>query len=69
MLVSNTIEEITEEVDPPVPGTAYINFDDGTYYFRLSMRSCVLYLDQTITGTDFTGDEGTDWDDIFTKSL
>ena len=69
MLVSNTIGEIIEVVDPPVPGTSYINFDDGYYYFRLAMRSCELNLDQTITGTDFTGDEGTDWDDIFTKSL
>ena len=69
MLVSNTIEEITEEVDPPVSGTEELPLDDGTYYFRLHIRSCVLHLDKVIIGTDFSGSQPGDWDDIWTKQL
>jgi hypothetical protein len=35
--------------------------------FRLIVRSNYLCLDQTITGTGFSGIQGTDWDNVWAK--
>ena len=58
---------VTNRVTPP----AQALFDDGAYYFRLQVRSGVLYMDQTITSLGFGGGsiEGTDWDDIINYDL
>lgn len=47
-------------------GTNYV-YTDGVSTFRLNVRSGiehVLYIDQEITDTGFSGDQGTDWDVI-----
>lgn len=46
-----------------------LEWTDGFSYFRIQVRSGSLFLDQTRTGTGFDGDEGYDWDSIWSKKL
>ena len=60
-----TLMSMVNNVAPP----SAVLFDDGSYYFRLQVRTCLLNMDQTMTGTGFAGTEGVDWDDILNYDL
>ena len=50
-----------------LPGEKF--WDDTVNFFRWQVRGGVLYLDETITPTGFSGVEDTDWGNIWSKSL
>jgi len=57
-LVTNNVTDISE-----------LYWDDGVDYFRLQIRSGVLYLDERLTPLGWDGIEDTDWENIWAKSV